>query len=170
MHQHPRHPPRTASPASSPQTNPTRSNNPREGIGSQARAPESPRQGLTSSSGSGEFELKGPSPESMKKLDSIVQVRSRGTCFLKSTRANVLQNLFLKAAVLVAQARIKTTPLGAGKTNKWVCPHKTRIVRTTSDRNHQVLARNRRDRRISKRFPFVEDLQRLRKPLPINGD
>lgn len=32
----------------------------------------------------------------------------------------MLQNLFLKAAVLVAQARIKTTPLGAGKTNKWV--------------------------------------------------
>ncbi|KAG6361497.1 hypothetical protein INS49_009724 [Diaporthe citri] len=102
MHQHPRHPPRTASPASSPQTNPTRSNNPREGIGAQARAsPESPRPGPSSSVGSGEFELKGPSPESIKKLDSIVQ------------------NLFLKAAVLVAQARIKTTPLGAGKTNKW---------------------------------------------------
>lgn len=63
--------------------------------------PESPRRGPSSSGGSGEFEFKGPSPESIKKLDSIVQ------------------NLFLKAAVLVAQARIKTTPLGAGKTNKW---------------------------------------------------
>ena len=31
MHQHPRGPPASASPASSPQTNPTRTNNPREG-------------------------------------------------------------------------------------------------------------------------------------------
>ncbi|KAK2599392.1 hypothetical protein N8I77_011149 [Diaporthe amygdali] len=102
MHQHPRHPPRTASPASSPQTNPTRSNNPREGVGAHVRASsESARQGLSSSAGSGELESKGPSRESIKKLDQI------------------LQNLYLKAAVVIAQSRIKTTPLGPGKINKW---------------------------------------------------
>lgn len=46
-------------------------------MGAQGRAlPESPRQGPSSSGGSGSFELKGPSPESIKKLDSIIQVRS----------------------------------------------------------------------------------------------
>ncbi|KAK7738540.1 autophagy protein 13 [Cytospora paraplurivora] len=102
MHQHPRHPPRVSSPASSPQTNPTRSNNPREGSGAQVRVPpDSPRRGAPSSAGSGELESRGPSRESIRKLDQI------------------LQNLYVKAAVVVAQSRIKTTPLGPGKINKW---------------------------------------------------
>lgn len=102
MHQHPRHPPRVSSPASSPQTNPTRSNNPREGSGAQTRVPpDSPRRGAASPGGSGELEPRGPSRDSIKKLDQI------------------LQNLYLKAAVVIAQSRIRTTPLGASKINKW---------------------------------------------------
>ncbi|ROW08359.1 hypothetical protein VMCG_03059 [Cytospora schulzeri] len=102
MHQHPRHPPRVSSPASSPQTNPTRSNNPREGSGTHMRIPpDSPRRGTASSGGSGELEPRGPSRDSIKKLDQI------------------LQNLYLKAAVVIAQSRIRTTPLGPSKINKW---------------------------------------------------
>ncbi|KUI52463.1 Autophagy-related protein 13 [Cytospora mali] len=102
MHQHPRQPPRVSSPASSPQTNPTRSNNPREGPGAQMRVtPDSPRRGTGSSAGSAELEPRGPSRESIKKLDQI------------------LQNLYLKAAVVIAQSRIRTTPLGPSKINKW---------------------------------------------------
>ncbi|KAL2266050.1 hypothetical protein VTJ83DRAFT_5402 [Remersonia thermophila] len=102
MHQHPRHPPRVASPASSPQTNPTRTNNPRDRLraasdvsGQDGGDPETP------GSGSGP----GPSRDSIKKLDQIIQ------------------NFYYKAAVLILQSRLNTTPVAGRdenrKSNHW---------------------------------------------------
>jgi len=78
MHQHPRPPPLTASPASSPRTNPTRTNNPRE----EAQSPTSRMSSDTASyteaddgsEGSGVIAPNGPSKEAVKKLDQILQV------------------------------------------------------------------------------------------------
>ncbi|VBB79876.1 Putative autophagy-related protein 13 [Podospora comata] len=99
MHQQSRHPPRVSSPASSPQTNPTRTNNPRDRIrtGSDAAAPGSP----PASSGA-------DTPrETIKKLDQIIQ------------------NFYLKAAVLILGSRVKLGPTsrrnadGTKVVNKW---------------------------------------------------
>ncbi|KAL2255958.1 hypothetical protein VTK26DRAFT_2425 [Humicola hyalothermophila] len=104
MHQQSRHPPRVASPASSPQTNPARTNNPRD----RARAAESDIAGRDSSAGSdgSERSNRGPSRESVKKLDQIIQ------------------NFYYKAAVLILQSRLNTTPSGGRKederkSNRW---------------------------------------------------
>ncbi|KAF3761554.1 hypothetical protein M406DRAFT_281602 [Cryphonectria parasitica EP155] len=103
MHQHPRHPPKVSSPASSPQTNPMRSNNPRDAVGEQTRTPlGSPRPEDSSSPGSGELASSGPSRESVKKLDQIIQ-----------------QNFFLKAGSIVATSRVNTKRIADSKPNKW---------------------------------------------------
>jgi hypothetical protein len=77
MHQHPRPPPVTASPANSEQTNPTRTNNPRDR--------DSSTQGL----GSGEdFSSPGknvapPNPATeISRLNQVIQVRSMLTAFM----------------------------------------------------------------------------------------
>lgn len=82
MHQHPRPPPRMASPATSPTTNPHRTNNPREESqtteGSRSRATSEVmaynESGGVSSAGVGEQNASGPSRDAIKKLDQIIQV------------------------------------------------------------------------------------------------
>ncbi|KAH6617806.1 autophagy-related protein 13-domain-containing protein [Chaetomium sp. MPI-SDFR-AT-0129] len=97
MHQQSRHPPRISSPASSPQTNPARTNNPRDRIrsGSDAASHDGGRSDSAESFGSG------PSRDSIKKLDQIVQ------------------NFYYKVAVVILQSRLNTTPVGNGKKNRW---------------------------------------------------
>ncbi|OBR10717.1 Autophagy-related protein 13 [Colletotrichum higginsianum IMI 349063] len=109
MHQQARPAPRVSSPASAPQTNPARTNNPREGIlGARDRA----------SSGASGRDSVAPSPtaetppgavsaDAVKKLDQIIQ------------------NFHTKAASLVLQSRMNLKPIyttrGSGnkKLNKW---------------------------------------------------
>lgn len=84
MHQQPRHPPRVASPASSPQTNPARTNNPREAIAATSRARAGSEATASSDRTRRSIEVDGGdggslgySRESVKKLDQIIQVRHR---------------------------------------------------------------------------------------------
>ncbi|KAK1759761.1 autophagy-related protein 13 [Echria macrotheca] len=103
MHQQSRHPPRVSSPASSPQTNPTRTNNPREAMGSTGRAragSEAVGQEGTAGPESGDGGSTGPTKDSIKKLDQIIQ------------------NFYVKAAQLILQSRLQLTRDGK-KTNKW---------------------------------------------------
>lgn len=80
MHQHPRPPPRMASPASSPRTNPNRTNNSREEIrGTHARVnsdvPNYSEQDNVIGTGDEDASAStGPSREAVKKLDQIIQV------------------------------------------------------------------------------------------------
>ncbi|OIW25041.1 hypothetical protein CONLIGDRAFT_656813 [Coniochaeta ligniaria NRRL 30616] len=96
MHQQSRHPARMTSPASSTQTNPTRTNNPREAVAAAARTRSGSEalagQAGSSAGDSGETSGSGPSREAIKKLDQIVQ------------------NFHSKAAVLILQSRINVTP------------------------------------------------------------
>ncbi|CAK7197596.1 autophagy protein 13 [Sporothrix eucalyptigena] len=117
MHQQSRHPPRGGySSATNPQTNPTRTNNPRDALPSRSRATsEAAPPGPSLDGGGGDTSMGaaasaasvaagGPTKESIKKLDQIIQ------------------NFHLKAAVLIVQSRIPVTPSGGGrgrKTNKW---------------------------------------------------
>lgn len=74
MHQHPRPPPVSASPASSPRTNPTRTNNPRE-ESSSLRVPADTSTYNEGDEGSGDSGvMTGPSKDAVKKLDQIIQV------------------------------------------------------------------------------------------------
>jgi len=81
MHQHPRPSPMTASPASSPRTNPTRTNNPREEGSSPHTRTNSDMpvysEGDDGSGDSGVMPSNGPSKDSVKKLDQIIQVGNR---------------------------------------------------------------------------------------------
>ncbi|TVY40507.1 Autophagy-related protein [Lachnellula subtilissima] len=109
MHQHPRPSPMTASSASSPRTNPNRTNNPREeGPGSHTRTnSDMPiyNEGDDGSGDSGVMPSNGPSKESVKKLDQIIQ------------------NFHTKAAIVVLQSRMSLPILytkdGSKKVNKW---------------------------------------------------
>ncbi|RAL67268.1 hypothetical protein DID88_008032 [Monilinia fructigena] len=109
MHQYPRSSPITASPASSPRTNPTRTNNPREeSRTSYSRTtPDMPHyQEVDDASGdSGVMATAGPSPEAIRKLDQIIQ------------------NFHIKAAIIVLGSRVGLpivfTKEGPKKTNKW---------------------------------------------------
>ena len=79
MHQHPRPPPKGASPASSPSTNPYRTNNPREGgqSGHSRFGSDAPQYSENESGGirgDGVVPSSGPSAEARRKLDQIVQV------------------------------------------------------------------------------------------------
>src|SRR5207247_1850632 len=75
MHQHLRHAPATASPANSPQTNPSRTNNPREGS---QMVPENTDPGGHGGRGGPEGDmaeqLQRPTRTTSGKLDQIVQV------------------------------------------------------------------------------------------------
>ncbi|KAI0129426.1 autophagy-related protein 13-domain-containing protein [Xylariales sp. AK1849] len=104
MHQTPRPGPRTSSPASSPTTNPMRTNNPRENArlgghsrtGSEAVLPEP-----STPMGANEARAEGaPSKESVKKLDQIIQ------------------NIFAKTGSLVLQERMRVTPILVGNTRE----------------------------------------------------
>ncbi|KAF6805965.1 autophagy protein ATG13 [Colletotrichum musicola] len=113
MHQQARPAPRVSSPASSPQTNPSRTNNPREGIlGARARAGSgaSGHEPALAGSPSATAEVQpstGPTADSIKKLDQIIQ------------------NFHTKAASVVLDSRINLKPLyttrgsGSKKLNKW---------------------------------------------------
>lgn len=78
MHQQARPTPRVSSPASSPQTNPSRTNNPREAIlGARARASSetSGRESAVASYSTAETPPgAGPPADAVKKLDQIIQV------------------------------------------------------------------------------------------------
>jgi hypothetical protein len=80
MHQHPRPSPLTASPASSPRTNPTRTNNPRdEGLSPHSRAGSDMPGYNEADEGSGDsgvIATSGPSRDAVKKLDQIIQVNT----------------------------------------------------------------------------------------------
>ncbi|KAE9380320.1 hypothetical protein N431DRAFT_128190 [Stipitochalara longipes BDJ] len=109
MHQHPRPPPVTASPASSPRTNPTRTNNPREeGSSSHIRSTSDMPGYNDADEGSGDsgvIQPGGPSKDAVKKLDQIIQ------------------NFHTKAAVVVLQSRVSLPVVilkdGSKKVNKW---------------------------------------------------
>ncbi|KAI8235683.1 Autophagy-related protein 13 [Colletotrichum sp. SAR 10_99] len=111
MHQQARPAPRVSSPASSPQTNPSRTNNPREAIlGARARASSetSGRESAVASSSTAETPPgAGPPADAVKKLDQIIQ------------------NFHTKAASVVLQSRINLKPAyhtrgpGSKKLNKW---------------------------------------------------
>ena len=159
MHQQSRHPPRGGyAAATNPQTNPTRTNNPRDALASRSRAaseaaPPGPSLdggggggggggvgggGVTNAPGTASatsLAVGGPTKESIKKLDQIIQVRmcivpSRPSrppqleCSISSLLTIfVPQNFYLKAAVLIVQSRIPVTLSGSArsrKTNKWV--------------------------------------------------
>ncbi|KAI1097951.1 autophagy-related protein 13-domain-containing protein [Jackrogersella minutella] len=110
MHQTPRAPPRTASPALSQQTNPTRTNNQRDPGSPISRSPSRPGSGAhdgtaTGISG-GNRGGGGPTRDSVKKLDQIIQ------------------NIYSKAGTVILQARIPVTPILVGRsqerrTSRW---------------------------------------------------
>ncbi|KAI9151657.1 Autophagy-related protein [Paramyrothecium foliicola] len=107
MHQQVRASPRVSSPASAPQTNPTRTNNPREAnpiTRQRAGSNVAGREGV----GSPTTEMPStaaPPAESVKKLDQIIQ------------------NFYSKAAALILDSRMKVKPArnasGQRKVNKW---------------------------------------------------
>ncbi|KAK6956726.1 hypothetical protein Daesc_002006 [Daldinia eschscholtzii] len=94
MHQTPRAPPRTASPALSSQTNPTRTNNQRDPASPTSRPSSRPgsraQEGAATGAGGGNRgDAGGPTRESIKKLDQIIQ------------------NIYSKAGTVILQARIQ---------------------------------------------------------------
>ena len=129
MHQHPRPSPVTASPASSPRTNPTRTNNPRdEGLSPHSRAGSDIPGYNEADEGSGDsgvIATSGPSRDAVKKLDQIIQVN---TPAILSSLGKYLhhcpQNFHTKAAIVVLQSRMPLpvilTKDGTKKVNKWV--------------------------------------------------
>ncbi|KAG9233403.1 autophagy protein-like protein Atg13 [Amylocarpus encephaloides] len=109
MHQHPRPSPLTASPASSPRTNPTRTNNPRDERQSPHARTNSDMPGYGGEdeerTDSGSIPSDGPSKDAVKKLDQIIQ------------------NLHTKSAIVILESRmilpIVYSKDGKKKTNKW---------------------------------------------------
>ncbi|KAI1387819.1 autophagy-related protein 13-domain-containing protein [Hypoxylon trugodes] len=103
MHQTPRIPPRTASPALSAQTNPTRTNNQRDPTSPATRSPPRPssavQDGAAIGAGGGN-RGDGPSRDSVKKLDQIIQ------------------NIYSKAGTVILQTRIQVTPVLVGRTQE----------------------------------------------------
>ncbi|WYZ35663.1 hypothetical protein EsH8_X_000310 [Colletotrichum jinshuiense] len=109
MHQQARPAPRVSSPASSPQTNPARTNNPRESVlGNRERAGSGASGREYAASPTLETPTgAGPPADAVKKLDQIIQ------------------NFHTKAASLVLQSRMNLKPIyttrgsGSKKLNKW---------------------------------------------------
>ncbi|KFY13733.1 hypothetical protein V492_03066 [Pseudogymnoascus sp. VKM F-4246] len=110
MHQHPRPPPQGSSPASSPSTNPYRTNNPREGgqSGHSRFGSDAPQYSESESTGMRADNVapsSGPSAEARRKLDQIVQ------------------NFHTKAATVILQSRMSfptiRTKDQTTKVNKW---------------------------------------------------
>ncbi|OTA95622.1 hypothetical protein M434DRAFT_58638, partial [Hypoxylon sp. CO27-5] len=112
MHQTPRAPPRTASPALSQQTNPTRTNNQRDPTSPISRTSSrqsfrAPEGTATGGNGGGRGDG-GPTRDSVRKLDQIIQ------------------NIYSKAGTVILQTRMQVTPILVGRsqerrTSKWVC-------------------------------------------------
>ncbi|KAI1458134.1 autophagy-related protein 13-domain-containing protein [Annulohypoxylon moriforme] len=102
MHQTPRAPPRTASPALSQQTNPTRTNNQRDpgspGSGPPSRPGSRAQERPATGPGGGNQGDGGPTKDSIKKLDQIIQ------------------NIYSKAGTVILQTRMQVTPILVGKT------------------------------------------------------
>lgn len=91
MHQHPRPPPSSASPANSEQTNPTRTNNPRD------RTPS------TQASGSSEDFTGAREPDQAASMQRLNQV---------------IQNFHTKAALIILHSRAELAPAYSAKTNE----------------------------------------------------
>ncbi|KAL8740516.1 MAG: hypothetical protein Q9190_006799 [Brigantiaea leucoxantha] len=111
MHQHHRPPPVTASPANSPRTNPTRTNNPREG---ELRA--RPERGSSSEQGTEAGEM---SDALMRSQENTGQAKDA-----TAKLSQVIQNYFTKAALIILHSRVSLPPAYAkGSTtkrvNKW---------------------------------------------------
>lgn len=109
MHQHPRAPPVTASPANSEQTNPSRTNNSRD-RDSQALRIDSP---LTQGSGSSEDFT---AARQDQPADNTAGQRQRLN--------QVIQNYHTKAALIILQSRVELSPAYSQKTdtkrvNRW---------------------------------------------------
>lgn len=127
MHQHPRPPPREASPASSPTTNPYRTNNPREGSeGGHSRFnSEVPSYNESDDGGirGDSVVVSGPSVETKRKLDQIIQV-SRLETGASGSVANACKNFHTKAATVILQSRMALPTIRTKdqttKVNKWV--------------------------------------------------
>ncbi|KAI0836378.1 autophagy-related protein 13-domain-containing protein [Hypoxylon sp. FL0890] len=110
MHQTPRAPPRTASPALSQRTNPTRTNNQRDpaspgGRPSSRPSAEAPEGTATGGNGGNRGDG-GPTRDSIKKLDQIIQ------------------NIYSKAGTVILQTRMQVTPILVGRsqerrTSRW---------------------------------------------------
>ncbi|KAK7967108.1 autophagy protein ATG13 [Apiospora aurea] len=105
MHQIPRQPPRPASPATSPSKPPARSSTPRDGHARTISGVSDQTSTLPPGSSDDRSQDAGPSKESMKKLDQIVQ------------------NCFMKAGALVLQNRLRLTPVtlqtGEKRMSRW---------------------------------------------------
>ncbi|OAG44657.1 hypothetical protein AYO21_01147 [Fonsecaea monophora] len=102
MHQHPRPPPLTASPAASEQTNPSRTNNPRDRDVLALRT-NSP---LTQGSGSSE------------DFASARQDQPADNPGVQMQRLNqVIQNFHTKSALIILQSRVELAPAYSQKTN-----------------------------------------------------
>ncbi|TGO07958.1 hypothetical protein BTUL_0234g00050 [Botrytis tulipae] len=109
MHQHPRPSPRSASPASSPQTNPTRTNNPREdGRSAHSRTlSDMPHYQEADDAGGdgGSMVATGPSREAVKRMDQIIS------------------NFHTKAAIILLGSRVGLPVVlnrdGTVKVSKW---------------------------------------------------
>ncbi|KAI2463854.1 autophagy-related protein 13-domain-containing protein [Annulohypoxylon bovei var. microspora] len=110
MHQTPRAPPRTASPALSQQTNPTRTNNQRDPGSPVSSPPSRPgsraQERMATGVGGGNRGDGGPTRDSVKKLDQIIQ------------------NIYSKAGTVILQTRIQVTPILVGRslerrTSRW---------------------------------------------------
>jgi len=72
---------RVSSPANAPQTNPSRTNNPRDALAAAGRAragSETSPHDSTTMPDSAEGAPSGPSRESIKRLDQVIQVCRRG--------------------------------------------------------------------------------------------
>ena len=140
MHQHPRPPPVTASPANSERTNPTRTNNQRD----------------RTAQGSGTSEASDTNPpeqssNAMSKLDQIVQ------------------NFHTKAALIILRARVELSP-AIGKTtnskrvNKWF----NTDIEETEDYREQILPWKTCDTTNNRPPPLVIEVYIDRKELANN--
>jgi len=100
MHQHPRPPPSSASPAISEQTNPYRSNNPRD----RDRDRDPDRTPSTQASGSSE--------------DFVTTRQEPGTAASMQRLNQVVQNFHTKAALIILHSRADLSPAYSSKTNE----------------------------------------------------
>ncbi|KAI9844636.1 MAG: autophagy protein 13 [Sclerophora amabilis] len=118
MHQHPRTPPVTASPASSPWTNPTRTNNPRDQSSQDRPRSDSDfgaygeRDAPAADNGDGaQGGFQGHPPVGQAKE-------------AKARLSQIIQNFFIKAALIIIQSRMICPPsynkgTGVRRVNKW---------------------------------------------------
>ena len=109
MHQHPRPPPVTASPANSEQTNPTRTNNPRDRDLQALRATSPTTQGSGSSEDFAATRQDQPNDNPLAQMQRLNQV---------------IQNFHTKAALIILHSRAELSPAYSKNTdtkrvNRW---------------------------------------------------